>query len=1000
MRLDNAAFDKGLDDSGRKFGKLQSVIESGVKAGAKLFAGATTAVVGLGVAALKVGLDYNRMQQSSRAALTTLLGSAEAANAQMDKLDEFARTSPFSKQVFIEAQRQMIGFGIEAKNVIPALDSIQNAVAAMGGSNADISAIVDSLSKMQSQGRLSGITLKELGQYGIDAAAIIGEKMGKSGAEIREMASKPGGIPVEQIWDPLVDGLMDRFGGAADNIKEQFDGAADRVKAAWRDIGSVLAEPFIDPKGGGLAVEWTNKLADAMRAAEAKIRPLTTLLLDRFAPGIAAVTPLLERAEGAINAWDLSKVNAQLDGLTKYTPLIAGTSAALFALGTTNLPILSQLGFTGINPVVAGLAALVATSPAARDALSGVFSAASPLAETAKQLGIVLSDTLMYAINELVPAAGALAVAFVEAGVPLVQSLTPALVSLMTAAVPLVDVVASIAQWVAELPTPILAAGLAFVALMGPLKPVTDGLANVAQGFVRIVQQAQVQAVLGNTNVAMGGLARASATAGPAIRGVGTALKGAFVASGIGLAIAGIVAALGAFAAKSAEAKARTEEYRSALSGMGDDAMVAAQKVMAANLVAEDSFGWTERLKLKSLLGEEIGSVADALDVLGFSLGEVTDAAMASDAVWESYKQQMLDSVEANSAQWQAITLIIQKVEEQRGALEGARHAEEQMANAQRDGADATRDHTDALREQQDALLEAANAAIGQSKALRRQEEAQERTRKALSDLNKTTKDAEASEKDIERARRDVEAALDDEAASHWDLIGAMERNNATTEDLRAKTRSARDAFVESAIQMGKTRAEAEALADSYGLIPAKINTQVSLETAAAKWQLDEFVRTASGRVIKVRTELGSGVTTYDYGGGVRARADGGIDVPSYANGKMPHQAIIQAAKPGLVQWAEPETHGEAFIPLAPSKRARSLAIWEETGRRLGAFTRSFADGGTTGRAPAPAPGLGSVVNVVLSDSQFARFEVAAERGIRAGMGDLASRALLSGVVV
>jgi hypothetical protein len=38
------------------------------------------------------------------------------------------------------------------------------------------------------------------------------------------------------------------------------------------------------------------------------------------------------------------------------------------------------------------------------------------------------------------------------------------------------------------------------------------------------------------------------------------------------------------------------------------------------------------------------------------------------------------------------------------------------------------------------------------------------------------------------------------------------------------------------------------------------------------------------------------------------------------------------------VNWAEKETGGEAFIPLATSKRARSMAIWERTGQLLGAY--------------------------------------------------------------
>lgn len=69
-------------------------------------------------------------------------------------------------------------------------------------------------------------------------------------------------------------------------------------------------------------------------------------------------------------------------------------------------------------------------------------------------------------------------------------------------------------------------------------------------------------------------------------------------------------------------------------------------------------------------------------------------------------------------------------------------------------------------------------------------------------------------------------------------------------------------------------------------------------------------------------------------------RAYGGID------GRLPGSAIIQPAVPGgLVQWAEPATGGEAYIPLATSKRQRSIAIWRETGKMLGVGWSSGADG-------------------------------------------------------
>ncbi|MBV6758351.1 phage tail tape measure protein [Rhodococcus opacus] len=75
--------------------------------------------------------------------------------------------------------------------------------------------------------------------------------------------------------------------------------------------------------------------------------------------------------------------------------------------------------------------------------------------------------------------------------------------------------------------------------------------------------------------------------------------------------------------------------------------------------------------------------------------------------------------------------------------------------------------------------------------------------------------------------------------------------------------------------------------------------------------------------------------------------ADGGVRVQSFADGglpltapvgRLPDQAVIQSAqgKNGLIQWAEDETEGEVFIPLAKAKRRRSLQILAEAARRMG----------------------------------------------------------------
>lgn len=88
-------------------------------------------------------------------------------------------------------------------------------------------------------------------------------------------------------------------------------------------------------------------------------------------------------------------------------------------------------------------------------------------------------------------------------------------------------------------------------------------------------------------------------------------------------------------------------------------------------------------------------------------------------------------------------------------------------------------------------------------------------------------------------------------------------------------------------------------------------------------------------------------------GGTVDYYSNGGIqrgDVRHFSGGTEQHVAQMAPAGSWRV-WAEPETGGEAYIPLAPSKRPRSRKIAEETIKRLGGDPKTIqwnADGNVT----------------------------------------------------
>ncbi|MER6086838.1 phage tail tape measure protein [Streptomyces bluensis] len=81
-------------------------------------------------------------------------------------------------------------------------------------------------------------------------------------------------------------------------------------------------------------------------------------------------------------------------------------------------------------------------------------------------------------------------------------------------------------------------------------------------------------------------------------------------------------------------------------------------------------------------------------------------------------------------------------------------------------------------------------------------------------------------------------------------------------------------------------------------------------------------------------------------GGVIDYFADGGV------TGRRREQHVAQIAPAGSWRvWAEPETGGEAYVPLALPKRDRSKAVVEEVVDRFGGQVEWLADGGVRGRS-------------------------------------------------
>lgn len=195
--------------------------------------------------------------------------------------------------------------------------------------------------------------------------------------------------------------------------------------------------------------------------------------------------------------------------------------------------------------------------------------------------------------------------------------------------------------------------------------------------------------------------------------------------------------------------------------------------------------------------------------------------------------------------------------------------------------------------------------------------------------------------------RRDAESAQEDVVAA---LAAAMEES-------------------EKVVTKGG-KAVVDGMGNELGLGVKKVARIVDDYAAALAAGLNPVILQVGGKTIVFR-DAASARFAGRYG-----RAEGGID---FSFGGRPGAHITQQPQ---VLYGEPETGGEAYIPLGAHKRTRSRAIAVETVRRLGGVAE-FADGGFTAlsdvpgvpRGRTPSGGVGDTADSSMAHTRRATVE-------------------------
>ena len=191
---------------------------------------------------------------------STLLGDT-AGQQMMDKIDDFAKTTPFKTSGVISNVQKMMAYGWDVNRVIEDMETIGDAAAATGRGDQGLESIVYALSEIRSKGKLSTQELNQLASAGIKAKAYLAEGLGygtsDEGMKKLAAALEDGAIGANQAIDLILegmkefDGMMDRMGtqtveGLKSTLEDTFEINVARKwgqglqEGAKRGLGAVV----------------------------------------------------------------------------------------------------------------------------------------------------------------------------------------------------------------------------------------------------------------------------------------------------------------------------------------------------------------------------------------------------------------------------------------------------------------------------------------------------------------------------------------------------------------------------------------------------------------------------------------------------------------------------------------------------------------------------------------------------------------------------------------
>lgn len=309
------------------------------KGGIAVLAGYKGALLGYNTAMAGLALNFigpAAEMERFNVQLTSLEGSSAGAEKAMAWISDFATRTPLEMNQTVAAYAKLKAFGVDPMN--GSLQAMVDTMAATGGGAEQLDGLVMALGQSWTKGKLQSEEALQMLERGVPVWDLLAAKMGKSAAEVQELATQ-GKLGREEIT-LLIEALGEKNAGASEGMSKTWDGIISNIRDSWTRFQLMVMD-------AGVFDSLKSKLQDFLTlinamAADGRLQAYADALATNI---LAAVEALWAFGTAMLETWQvvvpwLEMGATAVGGWENFIKIIAGGAfiSKVFGLG-------SALGF-------------------------------------------------------------------------------------------------------------------------------------------------------------------------------------------------------------------------------------------------------------------------------------------------------------------------------------------------------------------------------------------------------------------------------------------------------------------------------------------------------------------------------------------------------------------------------------------------------------------------------------------------------------------------------